>query len=410
MLTDRSKKRLTDLKLKKRNSKGGREILWDRDGLGILIGKRKKTWIFQYSFDGRRPMMKLGEYPAMSLEEAQKEAAEARLKVGAGIDPGAAKKEAKQTRKAAPTVADFIEEFYDRKLKGTRSGKERKRLLTYDVLPKLGKKKMADVTRRDITALLDDIEDRAPVVRNRVYSVLHLMFKTAIKRGVIDTSPCTDFDKAEETHRERVLSDEEIKLVWAALDPANKKVDIYAITKLAIRMVLVTGQRPGEVCGMAEDELDLEGKFWTIPASRMKGKTAHRVPLTNMALEIIKQARSYSGDSPFIFKAPHTDKPITSNALPKAMRRHWEEEIGLPEAATPHDMRRTVRTRLAELGVEDIIAERVLAHKLQGIVKVYNHYAYDKEKRSALETWEKKLRLIVGLDKPETAKIIRLER
>lgn len=398
---------LTDLKLKRcKSPEGKRTILWDRGGLGIRIGEKSRIWVFRYSFEGRRLMMTLGEYPAKSLEEARKEAAAAKLKVKLGIDPGAEKKEVRQTRKAAPTVADFIEEFYDRKLKGTRSGKERKRLLTYDVLPKLGKKKMADVTRRDITALLDDIEDRAPVVRNRVYSVLHLMFKTAIKRGVIETSPCTDFDKAEEAHRERVLSDEEIKLVWAALDLTNKKFGIYAITKLALKMVLVTGQRPGEVCGMAEDELDLKAKIWTIPASRMKGKTAHRVPLTNMALEIIKQARSYSGDSPFVFKAPHTDKPITSNALPKAMLRHWEEEIGLPEAATPHDMRRTVRTRLAELGVEDIIAERVLAHKLQGIAKVYNHYAYDNEKRQALQVWEKRLRQIVGLDKSETAKVI----
>lgn len=398
---------LTDLKLKRcKRPEGKRAILWDRGGLGIRIGEKSRIWVFRYSFEGRRLMMTLGEYPVKSLEEARKEAAAAKLKVKLGIDPGAEKKEVRQTRKAAPTVADFIEEFYDRKLKGTRSGKERKRLLTYDVLPHLGKKKMADIKRRDITALLDDIEDRAPVVRNRVYSVLHLMFKTAIKRGVVDTSPCTDFDKAEETHRERVLSDEEIKLVWAALDLTNKKFGIYAITKLALKMVLVTGQRPGEVCGMAEDELDFKAKIWTIPASRMKGKTAHRVPLTNMALEIIEQARSYSGDSPFVFKAPHTDKPITSNALPKAMLRHWEEEIGLPEAATPHDMRRTVRTRFAELGVEDIIAERVLAHKLQGIAKVYNHYAYDKEKREALTQWEKKLRLIVGLDKPEVAKVI----
>src|SRR3990172_1428088 len=150
----RGKKMLTDLKLKRYTPKDGREILCDKGGLGIRIGARKKTWVFQYSFNGKRPMMTLGEYPVMSLEEARKEAAEARLSVKRGVDPGAVKKGAKQAHKAAPTVADFIEEFYDRKLKGTRSGKERKRLLTYDVLPKLGRKKMADVTRRDITALL----------------------------------------------------------------------------------------------------------------------------------------------------------------------------------------------------------------------------------------------------------------
>ena len=396
---------LTDMKLQRYTPKGGRGILWDGGGLGIRIGEKKWTWVFRYSFDGKRALITIGIYPAMTLKDARAKASKAALDVEHGINPGAVKKEAKAERKAAPTVADFIEEFYDRKLKGTRSGKERKRLLTYDVLPKLGHKKMIDVTRRDITDLLDDIEDRAPIVRNRVYSVMHLMFKTAIKRCVIEASPCTDFDKVAETHRERVLTDEEIKLLWAALDTNNKAVDIYVVTKLALKMILLTGQRPGEIRGMAQDELDLEAKIWTIPSGRMKSKTAHRVPLTDMALELIEQARAYSGDSLFIFTA-HKDKPITSNALPKALRRHWEKEIGLPEAATPHDLRRTVRTRLAELGVEDTIAERVLAHKLQGLLKVYNHYAYDKEKRGALEAWERKLRLIVGLDKPVTAKVI----
>lgn len=402
--------RLSEMALKKYSPKGKREILWDdRDGLGLRIGDIKWTWIVRYTFDGRRALVSIGTYPALSLTEARARAAGTVLDVERGIDPGAVKKEKKQTRKSAPTVAEFIEEFYERKLKGTRSGKERKRLLTFDVLPLLGKKKMIDVKRRDIDLLLDGITDRgAPVVRNRVYSSMHLMFKTALKKGVIKINPCTDFDKEPEKKRERVLLDEEIKLLWNALDINNKAVGIYRVTKLALQMVLVTGQRPGEICGMTWEELDLEKKAWVIPAARMKAKVVHRVPLTILALDVIEQARAYSGDGAYVFSGVHgNDKSLTSGSLPKAMLRHWEKEIGLPEAATPHDMRRTVRTRLAEMGVEDIIAERVLAHKPQGIAAVYNLYAYDKEKRHALELWERKLRQIVGLD-VQVGKVIQM--
>lgn len=395
---------LTDLKLKRHNSKGGRKILWDRGGLGILIGKKRKTWVFQYSFDGRRPMLKLGEYPATSLEEAQKEAAEARLKVSAGIDPGEERKAAKQARKAAPTIADFIEEFDAVELKNKKSGKETKRLLLHDVVPDWGSRKVADIKRRGIVVLLDTIRERAPITANRVHSALSRMFNFAAERGVIEDSPCTRIRKTKETARKRVLSDDEVKLVWDALEPANKTIDLYAVTKLAIKMILLTGQRPGEVAGMTWDELD--GGCWTVPAARMKGKEAHRLPLTGLALEVIEAARAYSNGSPYVFKSTHKDGvPVTPGALSRAVLRHFKE-MGIVIAFTPHDLRRTLRTRLAELGVSDIVAELTLGHKLQGVLGVYNRHPYDKEKREALEKWEGKLRQIVGLDVPEVAKVI----
>src|SRR3990170_103449 len=126
---------LTDLKLKRYTPKKGREILWDGRGLGILIGKNKKTWVFRYTFDDRRLLLTLGEYPVMSLEEARKEAADASSSVKRGIDPGAVKKAAKQAHKAAPTFGDIVNEFWDRELSKQKSGAERRRLLLKDVVP-----------------------------------------------------------------------------------------------------------------------------------------------------------------------------------------------------------------------------------------------------------------------------------
>lgn len=397
---------LTDLKLKRYKSpEGKRHILWDKGGLGIRFGEKHKIWVFRYSFEGRRLMMTLGEYPAKSLEEARKEAAEAALKVKRGVDPAAEKKMAREARIAAPTVEQFVNEIDTFELAQKKSGKETKRLLDYDVVPVWGKRKVADIKRRDIVLLLDGIRKRAPITANRVHSALSRLFNFAAERGVIEDSPCTRIRKPKETAKSRTLTDDELKRLWAALDLNNKAVDIYAITKLALKMILLTGQRPGEVCGMTWDEID--GDIWTIPAERMKGKEPHSIPLTSMVLEIIEQARAYSNGSPYVFCSTRKDSaPVTPGALSHAILRHWEEEMGFEEPFTPHDLRRTFRTRLAELRIDDIVAEKVIGHKLQGMLGVYNRHDYENEKREALEKWEKKLRFIVGLGQPDAAKTV----
>lgn len=397
---------LTDLKLKRYKSpEGKRHILWDKGGLGIRFGENRRTWVFRYSFEGRRLMMTLGEYPAKSLEEARKEAAEAALKVKRGVDPGAEKKMARESHVAAPTIEQFVNEIDTFELAHKKSGKETKRLLDYDVVPVWGKRKVADIKRRDIVLLLDSIRKRAPITANRVHSALSRLFNFAAERGVIEDSPCTRIRKPKEKAKSRTLTNEELQRLWAALDLNNKAVDIYAIAKLALKIILLTGQRPGEVCGMTWDEIN--GDIWTIPADRMKGNEPHSVPLTGMVLEIIELARAYPNGSPYVFCSTRKDgAPVTPGALSHAILRHWEEEMGFEEAFTPHDLRRTFRTRLAELGVDEIVAERVMSHKLQGMLGVYNRHSYDKEKREALEKWEKRLRLIVGLDQPAAAKIV----
>ncbi len=160
---------------------------------------------------------------------------------------------------------------------------------------------------------------------------------------------------------------------------------------------------------MAWDEIDTEG-FWNIPAERRKGKISQRVPLSSMAMEIIEQARIYSGETPYVFTSSHKEnEPMTSHALSKAILRHWQE-IGFKEQFTPHDLRRTLRTRLAEIGIDDVVAERVLGHKLQGIMAVYNRHGYDTEKRQALDKWERKLRKILGIEEETSGKVIQFSR
>jgi integrase len=399
---------LTDLKVKKLVPRDKRYEVLDGKGLSIrVMPTGSKSWVFRYMIDGRARRMTLGTYPALSLSEVREQHAKAMQDIERGIDPSIKKMESKAERKTAPTFTDLIKELWHMELKNQKSGVERKRLLEKDIVPAWGKRKVADIKRRDIVLLLDHVRERAPITANRLHGSLSRLFNFAAERGIIEDSPCTRIKKPPEKGRSRVLTDSEIKLLWKALDINNAGIDIYRISKLALTMVLLTGQRPGEVCGMAWDEIDNEG-FWNIPAERMKGGEPNRVPLTDMALEVIDQARLYSGDKSFVFASSHkSDGPVTTQALAKAVLRH-RDEMGFEERFTPHDLRRTLRTRLAELGIDDVVAERVLGHKLQGIMAIYNRHGYDKEKRQALERWEKKLRQIIGIEEPETSKIIKI--
>lgn len=154
--------------------------------------------------------------------------------------------------------------------------------------------------------------------------------------------------------------------LWQALDLDNMTMDIYRVSKLALKMILLTGQRPGEVCGMAWNEIDPKS-FWNIPAERTKSREAQRVPHTEMALEIIEQARIYSGEGQFVFRSFHKDnEPMTARTrpfpspCPTLARAGFRHKMDTPRS-TPD-----LRTRLAEIGVDDVVAERVLGHKPTG--------------------------------------------
>ncbi len=386
---------------------GKRTEYWDIgeksvQGLGIRIGK-KKVFFIKYIFEGRSRRKTIGEYPGLSLAEARAEAQNDLVAIQNGIDPGEVKQQQKAEYSKEPTVAELIEELWDKKLSKLKSGKATKRLLEKDLIKPWGKKKISAIKTRDIVLLLDKVGERAPVTRNRLHTAMSGMFSFAVSRGVIDISPCANIARAEEQTRDRVLNNDEIILLWRALDLKNKKAfDAYPLTKLALKLIFLTGQRPGEVAGMEVSELTErpDGPWWEIPAKRMKGKNAmaHDVPLNPMAQEVIKQAKFYSGKSKFIFRSSFKkDAPLSVRAISRAVVRHLSE-MKL-EKFTPHDLRRTCRTGLATLKVSDVVAEKILSHRLQGVLGVYNRATYEPERRAALILWESHIQ---GLIDPES--------
>lgn len=386
---------------------------WVREGMGFAIRvypSGEKAWYYIYTFDGRKRFMRLkdGGYPDVSLADAREAFDIAKVKLKNGVDPLAEKEQAKIERKRTPTVADFITDEYivNFAKKHNRGWKEIERALKAEIIPKWGKRKITDIKRRDLVVLLDDIEKRAPIMANRTLAYTRKLFSYAVKRDVIEVNPFMGMEApAPAKVRERNLSFDEIKTLWTNLDTAKMSDSI----RRALKLILVTGQRPGEVIGMHAGEID--GHWWTIPEERSKNKLAHRVYLTEMALSLIGdiKGKGYIFESPVLFKdeageaniiRPYEVRTMTSSIklnLPHTPESKVEDRLKIPHFV-PHDLRRTTTSRMAEIGIFEDTIDRVQNHVSRvksGVRKNYNHYAYDKEKQVALETWERKLNSIL---------------
>ena len=397
-------KRFTDIQIKNMKLSPEKRVIVSEPGGLYLRIQNKKTFYWRYFFEGRDRWFTIGDYPYISLSEARRVIETHRALLHKGIDPGIQRQEQKQAYAGTPTIKNLIQEFYDRELSKNKSGGEIKRLLEKDLLRPWGNRKAQSITGRQIVILLDGVEKRgAPVVRNRLKTAISAMFNFAVMRGILDANPCPRIKDIPEKARDRVLNNDEIVLLWRALDVEDSRVfNVYLQFKLALKLILLTGVRPGEATGMEVSELAErpDGHWWEIPAKRMKGKNApaHDVPLNPMALEVIEQARFYSGESKFVFRTHlERDDHISTGSLAQAVSTRLPDmKI---EKFTPHDLRRTCRTGLASLGVSDIVAEKILSHRLPGVLGTYNRARYEPERRSALSLWENH---IDGLVNPES--------
>jgi integrase len=161
---------------------------------------------------------------------------------------------------------------------------------------------------------------------------------------------------------------------------------------IALKLLLVTGQRRGELSKARWEHVNLDGALWIIPAANSKNGKEHKVPLSTLAVEHFQRLKTFSGTSDWVLPGVADDAPITERAITKAAERA-QELIGIPHWV-PHDLRRTAATQIAELGYPPHVVEKVLNHTLQGVQAVYNQHDYLAEKRDALEAWANRLRAI----------------
>jgi integrase len=231
------------------------------------------------------------------------------------------------------------------------------------------------------------------------------VFNVAVKWGYLENSPVFGVDRpAPKTDRDRSLSEGEIRKLWQALD--QEVVQMSDEIRRALKLILVTAQRPGEVIGLHRSEID--GQWWTIPANRSKNGRPHRVFLTELAIELIGTTDGY------IFPSPTGKGHIDVNAVALTLRRNIKgvgdgkkrkrpkaipkepapNRIGI-EFFRPHDLRRTAVTGMAALRIPWEVRERVVNHTLGRLEKIYNQHDYDDEKRLALQKWTNKLKAVI---------------
>jgi integrase len=352
-------------------------------GLSLRVSPTAKNWAFHFTTtSGKRARLTLGAFPAITLAGARGLALEAQAAVQAGADP-------RTSKAGAMTVATLVESFLAKHVRpNLRSAGQIERRLRKNVVPVIGGVRLADLHRRDVNRVLDQIMGRGrPIEANRVFGDTRAMLRWAVARGDLDRDPIQGMDAPSPPRsRDRVLSDTEIRHLWHVLPTAlSRQVDCRRILQLC----LTTGQRVGEVAGMLRAELNLSTRTWALPGERTKNGFSHSVPLSNLAVSIIEQALADAGDRPRLFALP-----------PVAVTRFVERaSFGIPHW-TPHDLRRSALTQMAALGVEPVVLGHVANHRSAsraGItLSIYVKHSYDAEKRRALELWADRLAAIVG--------------
>ena len=297
---------------------------------------------------------------------------------------------------------EFVRKHLAKKTKPSWA-KEAERLLRVEIIPKLGKKRLGEITRADVRRLLDDIAARAPITANRTLAVFRKLCNWAVCKDMITASPCAGIEApSSERSRERVLLDDEVRLAWQAFNSIGWPFGLIC------KLLLLTGARRDEVASMRWGEIDLVAKCWTLPASRTKNKRPHEIPLSDAAIEIIKGLPRIEGKAGLVFSTTGASavsgfsraKTAIDRTILETLREEAEASgddpgnVEAPEHWQVHDLRRTVATNLQRLGVKLEVTEAVLNHvsgTRAGIVGVYRRHEYSEEKRAALNAWARKL-------------------
>lgn len=364
-------------------------------GLILRVNPSSKKWVVKYNLNGQRKKYTLPTaYPNLSLSQAIKECRRIQGEAEKGIDPLGQK----ISRNQAPTVAMVMELYFKETPLMPKGLYESKRISDKDIIPAIGHIKASDLKRHHIKDIHRKITDRkAPVMANRVVELIRRAFNHAFEEELIEanTFPAIKKIKSTEYTRERVLSDEEIRLVWPALDTLSDNMrDIH-------KLLLLLGQRTQDICSMEIKDIDTEHKTWTVPAPpRGKNKQPNTLPLPPMAWAIVEPR--LKGQDKWIFPSKYnmTRKGYTGSGhsiSTKNARSKIISQTGVTDW-TGHDLRRTLRTLLAREGVQPHIAERVVGHVQNGVEGIYDRYAYLDEKGHALLKLEKAIRKIVGME------------
>jgi integrase len=362
-----------------------------------------RQWFLRYRPRGHAQRAAvLGHYPTLSLAGAHRRARDIVSEARRGVDLVAEELRQAEEQKAAEarrrTVRDVAHDYLSGVEGKLRSYRDIKTRVHNHILPQFGDRLIGEVHRGEIVEFLDELQRRGMRhMVNRVRETLISLFGYALERDYIEANPAAATKKPRglEPPRERVLAREEMRILWRALDRMAEPARTY------VRVLMLTGCRREEARAMRWAELDLDAALWTLPAGRTKAGRGHEIPLSTPVVEMLRERERQRRSGPYVFSL--------DGERPMSVHQHkaWlDRESGIGDWRL-HDLRRTLRTGLAELGVPYEIAERVIGHATTGLERVYNVFAYRDEKRAALDRWAAHLRFVVS-DARDAANVVEL--
>jgi len=414
-------------------------LLGDGDGLFLRVRPHgTKTWVIEYEFQGRRTKYTIGGYsrdgaPGESisswLRHGQQSLTQARSIAGSwkaarrgGHDPAAeweallsqergiesAKLAAVEAERKQPTVNDAVDSFMQKIMTGKKSAPAiRYRLDRLAAI--IGDKKIRHVTRQDVIAALDTIAEgqregqTAKQLAGEVLTQAKRLWRFAEEREWLAGSPIEKLTRAtfdaKPTKRDVALRLDELAVIWRTLDNLELcKSD--PVTIAAMKLLILTGQRETEVCGAEWAEFDLGAGLWRLPAERTKSKRAHLVHLAPQAVAILQALKLITGKKRHAFASPLRDKQaIYGRSVNNSLLTMFKAgQLPNVTQCHVHDFRRTLISRLPDLGFEPFLGHKIANHVLSGVFAHYNHNTYEEQREKALIAWAARLETLVKGD------------
>jgi len=381
---------ITDIKLRALKPREKPYIVTDQGGLCVeVLPTGSIVWRYRYRFNGKREKLTLDTYPDLSLKAARVQHARYRAMVADGRNPTREKQAARTADNEAESFKEFAEEWLRDNGHGEKWHKTQAYWLNLDVYPAIGSRKLRDINAADVLTLLDAIKKRgSPQSALRVRGIIKQVFDHAIGRQRATFNPATQIPSRvihKPRSRDRTLSERELREFLAALDACKAA----KTNKLALRLILLTMVRKGELRFAKWDHIDFEKAEWSIPETK-NGKP-HLVYLSKQALAILTNLKQLASDSEWVVPSAHARrKPAGESTLNSVLT--GIELAKLRDGKTwvkfaPHDLRRTASTLLHEQGFDPLVVEKALNHSVRGVAGVYNRAQYADQRKKMLQHW-----------------------
>jgi integrase len=382
---------LTDTEIRRSKPGDSPYKLSDGHGLYLLVKPNGgRLWRWKYRFDGKEKLMALGTYPELSLADARERHAMARRQLVNGIDPMGERK-AEKTAVLVATEHTFkkIAELWLEHWRGNKSARHSettRNRLRANVYPILGDRPIAEVEPMELVRLAKDIEARgASDMAKRILQIVGMVCRYAVAHGYAKRNPAAEIRPSDilKPTRKQNMARIDAKELPALL----RAIEVYEgrqLTRLAIKLMALTFVRTSELIGARWEEFDFDARRWSIPATRMKMKTPHIVPLSSQAIEVLELLQTISGNGALVFPGEQdANKPMSNMTILKALER-----MGYKGRMTGHGFRGLASTILHEQGYIHDHIELQLAHAPRNeVFAAYNHALYLEPRTRMMQDW-----------------------